>query len=118
MGATLLLADRQQNDNLIAYDSGELSRFFVVICFLSRNKTVKGSSQDNIICSFTVFFSLSVRNETTDILIAKQTRSKLEHYGFNKLPRPASLRNNKRQTLAKENKTKKLRPNELTPNQQ
>jgi hypothetical protein len=34
MGATLLLADRQQNDNLIVYNSGELSRFPVVICFV------------------------------------------------------------------------------------
>ncbi|CAF1131116.1 unnamed protein product [Rotaria sordida] len=60
---------------------------------------------------------LSIRIETTDNLITRQTRSKLEHYGFNKLPRPASLRNNKRQTLIKENKNKKIRLDELTPNQ-
>jgi hypothetical protein len=44
MGATLLLADRQQNDNLIVYNSGKLSRFLVVICLLSTNETVKESS--------------------------------------------------------------------------
>ncbi|CAF4756989.1 unnamed protein product, partial [Rotaria sp. Silwood2] len=60
---------------------------------------------------------LSIRIETTDNLITKQTRSKLEHYGFNKLPQPTSLRNNKRQTLIKENKNKKIRLDELTPNQ-
>ena len=40
------------------------------------------------------------------------TRSKLEHYGFNTIARPASLRLSKRQSLAKENQTKKLRANE------
>lgn len=40
------------------------------------------------------------------------TRSKLEHYGFNMLARPASLRLSKRQSLAKENQTKKIRSNE------
>ncbi len=62
-------------------------------------------------------FRLSVRSETTDILITRPTRSKLEHYGFNQLVRPTSLRNIKRQTLNKENKNKKIRPNEITPNQ-
>lgn len=61
---------------------------------------------------------MSIRTETTDCLVTKQTRSKLEHYGFNKLPRPTSFRsNNKRQTLIKENQNKKIRPNELSPNQ-
>jgi len=68
-----------------------------------------------------VFFaSLSIRCETTttDSDITRQTRSKLEHYGFNQLARPASLRNSKRQILIKENKTKKIRPNDIiTPNQ-
>lgn len=119
MGATLLLADRQQNDNLIVYNSGELSRFLVVICFVSTNETVKESSwkKKKKIMSFFLNFSLSVRSETTDIVIARPTRSKLEHYGFNQLPRPIPLRSNKRQTLTKENKTKKIRPNETTPNQ-
>lgn len=63
---------------------------------------------------------LSIRCETTttDSDITRQTRSKLEHYGFNQLARPASLRNSKRQILIKENKTKKIRPNDIiTPNQ-
>ncbi|CAF1148549.1 unnamed protein product [Adineta steineri] len=60
---------------------------------------------------------LSIRSAPTDILITRPTRSKLEHYGFNKLTRPASLRTNKRQTLVKENKIKKIRPNDnITPN--
>jgi hypothetical protein len=60
---------------------------------------------------------LSIRSEATDIVITRPTRSKLEHYGFNQLPRPASLRSNKRPTLIKENKNKKIRPNEITPNE-
>lgn len=40
------------------------------------------------------------------------TRSKLEHYGFNMLARPASLRLNKRQSLAIQNQNKKIRANE------
>jgi hypothetical protein len=66
---------------------------------------------------FFVNFSLSIRSETTDIAKTRPTRSKLEHYGFNQLPRPASLRSNKRQTLLKENRKKKIRSNEITPNQ-
>jgi hypothetical protein len=62
-------------------------------------------------------FRLSLRSETSDIIITKPTRSKLEHYGFNQLVRPISLRNIKRQTLNKENKIKKIRLNEITPNQ-
>jgi hypothetical protein len=34
MRATLLLADRQQNDNLIVYNSGELSRFLGCYLFV------------------------------------------------------------------------------------
>jgi hypothetical protein len=64
-----------------------------------------------------LLFSLSIRSETTDIIITRPTRSKLEHYGFNQLPRPTSLRNIKRQTLIKENKIKKIRPNEIISNQ-
>ncbi|CAF3426725.1 unnamed protein product [Rotaria socialis] len=61
---------------------------------------------------------LPVRIGTTDHLITKQTRSKLEHYGFNQLLRPTSLRSSsKRQTLVKEQKSKKIRLDELTPNQ-
>jgi hypothetical protein len=60
---------------------------------------------------------LSIRSETTDIIITRPARSKLEHYGFNQLPRPTSLRNIKRQTLNKENKNKRIRPSEITPNQ-
>ncbi len=60
---------------------------------------------------------MSIRSEVTDIVITRPTRSKLEHYGFNQLPRPTSLRSNKRLTLIKENKNKKIRPNEITPNE-
>ncbi len=52
---------------------------------------------------------LSNKSELTTNII---TRSKLEHYGFNMLARPASLRLNKRQSLAKDNQTKKIRSNE------
>jgi hypothetical protein len=60
---------------------------------------------------------LPLHSETTDIIITRPTRSKLEHYGFNQLPRAISIRNNKRQTLIKENKNKKIHPTEITPNQ-
>ncbi|CAF1134902.1 unnamed protein product [Adineta ricciae] len=58
---------------------------------------------------------LSIRSGSTDIVTSRPTRSKLEHYGFKQVARPTSLRSNKRQTLIKENKSKKIRPNELTP---
>jgi hypothetical protein len=54
-------------------------------------------------------FRLSVKSEMTTSVV---TRSKLEHYGFNMLPRPASLRLNKRQSLMKDNQNKKIRSNE------
>jgi hypothetical protein len=62
-------------------------------------------------------FSFSIRSEPIDIVITRPTRSKLEHYGFNQLPRATSIRNSKRQILIKENKNKKIRPNETTPYQ-
>jgi len=52
---------------------------------------------------------LSTKSEMTTSIL---TRSKLEHYGFNMLARPASLRLNKRQSLVKENQNKKIRSNE------
>ncbi len=67
--------------------------------------------------NFCFFFSLSIRSEPIDIIITRPTRSKLEHYGFNQLPRSTLTRNNKRQSLIKENKNKKIRPNETTPYQ-
>ena len=45
---------------------------------------------------------------TTNIV----TRTKLEHYGFNTLARPASLRLSKRLPLAVQNPNKKVRSSE------
>ncbi len=81
---------------------------------MSTNETVKESSEEK---TFFSNFSLSIRSETTDINRTRPTRSKLEHYGFNQLPRPASLRSNKQQTSIKDNRNKKIRPNDITPNQ-
>ena len=86
---------------------------------MSTNETVKESSiekKEKKISFFFSNYSSSIRSETTDIIVTRPTRSKLEHYGFNQLPRPTSIRNNKRQTLIKENKTKKIRSNQITPN--
>ena len=63
---------------------------------------------------FFFHFSLSIRSESTDISITRATtRSKLEHYGFNQLARPTSIRNNKRQTSIKENKNKRIRSDDI-----
>jgi hypothetical protein len=50
-----------------------------------------------------------MKSEMTTSIV---TRSKLEHYGFNMLARPALLHLNKRQSLVKENQMKKIRSNE------
>ncbi|CAF1113200.1 unnamed protein product [Rotaria sp. Silwood1] len=52
---------------------------------------------------------LSTKSEMTTSIV---TRSKLEHYGFNMLARPTSLRLHKRQSLAIINQNKKIRSNE------
>jgi len=55
---------------------------------------------------------LSTKSELTTSIV---TRSKLEHYGFNTLVRPASSRLSKRQPLAiqqNQNNNKKIRSNE------
>ncbi len=62
-----------------------------------------------ILLDFFVSNRLSTKSELTTSIL---TRSKLEHYGFNMLVRPASLRLNKRQSLIKENQNKKIRSNE------
>jgi hypothetical protein len=54
-------------------------------------------------------FRLSTKSDMTTSIL---TRSKLEHYGFNMLVRPASIRLHKRQSLVKENQNKRLRSNE------
>jgi hypothetical protein len=58
-----------------------------------------------------------VRSETTDHPQRRLTRSKLEDYGFKERPRPTSSCCNKRLTLIKENRTKKIRSIEITPNE-
>ena len=69
MGATLLLADRQQNDNLIVYNSGELSRFLLVICFVSTNETVKESSEER---KEQIFFSLVCQYVRKQLILLNQ----------------------------------------------
>ncbi|UJR16237.1 hypothetical protein I4U23_003147 [Adineta vaga] len=53
---------------------------------------------------------LSTKSEMTTTNVV--TRTKLEHYGFNMLARPASLRLSKRQPLALQNPNKKVRSSE------
>ncbi len=63
----------------------------------------------SIFIYFFIANRLSSKSELTTSIV---TRSKLEHYGFNMLARPASLRLHKRQSLVKENQNKKIRSNE------
>ena len=107
-GATLLLAARQQNANLIVYNSGELSRFLSPLLLLFVLLLVNGR--------FVSFrFRLTRPAELTDVSRTKATRCKLEHYGFQQLARPVPLlRSNKR--LPTTTTTKRLRAMNVTPN--
>jgi hypothetical protein len=58
-----------------------------------------------------ILFSLNRLSTKSELTTSIVTRSKLEHYGFNMLVRPASSRLSKRQPLAIQ-QNKKIRSNE------